>query len=142
MKKIMLNIAMLLAMTASFSQTKDERNAEAAVAFLVKALESSNKADLESIASEELSYGHSNGLIEDKKAFVEALTNGSSDFENIKISNQTIKVTGNLALVRHRLDAGTLNKGVKGEIHLNVLLVFRKEKGEWKLVARQAARVI
>lgn len=142
MKKIMLNIAMLLAMTASFSQTKDERNAEAAVAFLVRALESSNKADLESIASEELSYGHSNGLIEDKKAFVEALTNGSSDFENIKISNQTIKVTGNLALVRHRLDAGTLNKGVKGEIHLNILLVFRKEKGEWKLLARQAARVI
>jgi ketosteroid isomerase-like protein len=133
---------MLLAMTASFSQTKDERNAEAAVAFLVRALESSNKADLESIASEELSYGHSNGLIEDKKAFVEALTNGSSDFENIKISNQTIKVTGNLALVRHRLDAGTLNKGVKGEIHLNILLVFRKEKGEWKLLARQAARVI
>lgn len=142
MKKIMLNIAMLLTMTASFSQTKDERNAEAAVSFLVRALESSNKAELESIASEELSYGHSNGLVEDKKAFVEALTNGSSDFENIKISNQSIKVTGNLALVRHRLDAGTLNKGVKGEIHLNVLLVFRKEKGEWKLLARQAARVI
>jgi hypothetical protein len=31
---------------------------------------------------------------------------------------------------------------VKGEIHLNILYVFRKEKGEWKLLARQAARVI
>ena len=142
MKKFFFFIAVILASASSFAQTKNESSAAAAVAFLVKALESSNKADLESIASEELTYGHSNGLIEDKKAFVEALTNGSSDFENIKISNQTIKVTGNLALVRHRLDAGTLNKGVKGEIHLNVLLVFRKEKGEWKLLARQAARVI
>ena len=142
MKKIIPFIALLLAFTTSFAQSKDEKTAESAVAFLVKALESSNKADLEAIASDELTYGHSNGLVEDKKAFVEALTNGSSDFENIQISNQTIKVTGNLALVRHRLDAGTLNKGVKGEIHLNVLYVFRKEKGEWKLLARQAARVI
>ena len=142
MKKIIFFIAVLIANSSSFAQSKNEVSAEAAVTFLVKALESSNKADLEAIASEELTYGHSNGLVEDKKAFIEALTNGSSDFENIKISNQTIKVTGNLALVRHRLDAGTLNKGVKGEIHLNVLLVFRKEKGEWKLLARQAARVI
>ena len=142
MKKIIFFIAVLIASSSSFAQSKNEVSAEAAVTFLVKALESSNKADLEAIASEELTYGHSNGLVEDKKAFIEALTNGSSDFENIKISNQTIKVTGNLALVRHRLDAGTLNKGVKGEIHLNVLLVFRKEKGEWKLLARQAARVI
>lgn len=142
MKKYILFIAMASVMTSSWAQSKDEKNAETAVGFLIKALESSNKADLETIASEELTYGHSNGLVEDKKAFVEALTNGSSDFENIKISNQTIKITGNLALVRHRLDAGTLNKGVKGEIHLNVLLVFRKEKGEWKLLARQAARVI
>lgn len=142
MKNFMLFIAFVVATTSSLAQSKDEKNAEAAIAFLIKALESSNKADLETIASEELTYGHSNGLVEDKKAFVEALTNGSSDFENIKISNQTVKVTGNLALVRHRLDAGTLNKGVKGEIHLNVLLVFRKEKGEWKLLARQAARVI
>ena len=129
MKKYILFIAMASVMTSSWAQSKDEKNAEAAVGFLIKALESSNKADLETIASEELTYGHSNGLVEDKKAFVEALTNGSSDFENIKISNQTTKITGNLALVRHRLDAGTLNKGVKGEIHLNVLLVFRKEKG-------------
>lgn len=142
MKKIILCVALVIAFTNSFAQSKDEKSAEAAVSFLVKALESSNKTDLETIASEELSYGHSNGLVEDKKAFVEALTNGSSDFENIKTSNQTIKITGNLALVRHRLDAATLNKGVKGEIHLNILYVFRKEKGEWKLLARQAARVI
>jgi ketosteroid isomerase-like protein len=142
MKKFIFLLAIVVGSASSFAQSKNEKNAETAVAFLIKALESSNKADLENIASEELTYGHSNGLVEDKKGFVEALTNGSSDFENIKISNQTIKVTGNLALVRHRLDAGTLNKGVKGEIHLNVLLVFRKEKGEWKLLARQAARVI
>jgi ketosteroid isomerase-like protein len=142
MKKIILFVALIIASSNSFAQSKDEKSAEAAVSFLVKALESSNKSDLEAIASEELSYGHSNGLVEDKKAFVEALTNGSSDFENIMTSNQTIKITGNLAIVRHRLDAATLNKGVKGEIHLNILYVFRKEKGEWKLLARQAARVI
>jgi len=69
MKKIIPFIALLLAITTSFAQSKDEKSAESAVAFLVKALESSNKADLEAIASDELTYGHSNGLVEDKKSF-------------------------------------------------------------------------
>jgi hypothetical protein len=96
---------------------------------------------LELIASEKLSYGHSTGLVEDKKAYVEALTNGSSDFVTIKISNQTISVIDNHAIVRHRLDATTLNKGVSGEAHLHVMMIFKKEKGEWKLLARQATKV-
>lgn len=125
-----------------FAQSKSETKAEQAVSFLVKALESGSRSDLETIASEELTYGHSNGKIEDKKAFIEELTNGNSDFVSIKTSGQTVHVTGNIALVRHRLDATTLNKGVAGEAHLYVLMVFRKENGSWKLLARQAAKVL
>lgn len=141
MKKIILAFVSLQFVFVAMAQTKDEKAVEAATSFLVKALESGIKADLEFIVSDKLSYGHSNALIEDKKAFVDALTNGSSDFVTIKTSNQTISVVDNHAIVRHRLDATTLNKGVSGEAHLHVMMIFKKEKGVWKLLARQATKV-
>lgn len=142
MKKSILLLLFSCSLLFSTAQSKDEKAVEAATAFLVKALESGNRADLQDIASPELSYGHSNGLIEDKTAFVEAIASGKSDFVKIDISNQTIAVSGKTAIVRHRLDGVTNNNGTPGEIHLNILLVFRNEKGGWKLYARQAARVI
>jgi ketosteroid isomerase-like protein len=142
MKKILVTLFLMGSTGMVFAQSKSETKAEQAVSFLVKALESGSRSDLETIASEELTYGHSNGKIEDKKAFIEELTNGNSDFVSIKTSGQTVHVTGNIALVRHRLDATTLNKGVAGEAHLYVLMVFRKENGSWKLLARQAAKVL
>ena len=142
MKKSILLLLFSFSLLYSTAQSKDEKAVEAATAFLVKALESGNRADLQDIASPELSYGHSNGLIEDKTAFVEAIASGKSDFVKIEISNQTIAVSGKTAIVRHRLDGVTNNNGTPGEIHLNILLVFRNEKGSWKLYARQAERVI
>ena len=53
-----------------------------------------------------------------------------------------IDLTGKNAIVRHQLDAKTMDKGKPGEAHLNVLYVFRKENGEWKMLARQAAKIL
>jgi ketosteroid isomerase-like protein len=142
MKKILslvLLSALLLNVTA---QTREEESVAAAVVFLVKALESGDRAALEKISSAELSYGHSSGLVETRSQFVDALSSGQSDFVNINISNQTLVVTGKNAIVRHRLDATTQDRGKSGEAHLNILLVFRKEQGQWKLLARQAAKIV
>lgn len=100
-----------------------------------------DKAKLEALASDELSYGHSNGKIEDKKAFVEALTSGASDFKTIDLTEQTITVVDNTAMVRHKLKAETANDGKPGQANLSVLLVLVKQKGSWKLLARQAVKI-
>jgi Domain of unknown function (DUF4440) len=142
MKKMVLSLLLAGSLVSATAQTKDEKAVASATTLLVKALESGVRADLEGIASDQLSYGHSNGLIEDRAAFVEAIASGKSDFVKIDISNQTVAVSGKTAIVRHRLDGVTSNSGTPGEIHLNILLVFRKENGGWKLYARQAARVM
>jgi hypothetical protein len=142
MKKILSFLVLSTMLLNIQAQTKEEENVAAAVAFLVKSLESGDRSSLEKISAEFLSYGHSNGLVENKSQFVEALASGQSDFINISISNQSIVVTGKNAIVRHRLDATTRDRGKDGEAHLNILLVFRKEQGRWKLLARQAARIV
>lgn len=142
MKKI-LTFFLLMGWTSLIhAQDKAEQQVIAATSFLVKALESGERSALEKITSAALSYGHSNGRVENKTEFVEALASKQSDFVSINISNQVVSVSENNAVVRHRLDAVTLDKGVAGEAHLNVMLVFRKEKGAWKLLARQAAKIV
>lgn len=142
MKKFLFFIALTTTLLNLQAQTREEENVAAAVVFLVKSLENGDRESLEKITSEYLSYGHSGGMVENKSQFVEALASGQSDFISISISNQSIVVTGKNAIVRHRLDASTKDRGKEGEAHLNILLVFRKEQGQWKLLARQAAKIV
>ncbi|TKC00974.1 nuclear transport factor 2 family protein [Pedobacter cryophilus] len=141
MKKVI--VFALLAMTLSYTalaQTKDEK-VSAAVELLKQAMISGNQADLENIAATQLQYGHSSGKLEDKASFVKSIASGASDFVTIDLSEQTIKVTGKVAVVRHKLMAKTNDSGKPGEVKLGIMLVFAKEKGDWKLLARQAYKI-
>jgi ketosteroid isomerase-like protein len=123
------------------AQSADEKQVAAAVQALKTAMVSGNKSQLEAIASPNLTYGHSSGLLEDKDAFVKNITSGHSDFVSIDLSEQTIKVDGDVALVRHKLAAKTNNDGTPGSTNLGVLLVWKKQQGQWKLLARQAFKL-
>ncbi len=125
----------------AFAQSKDEAAVENAVETLKKAMIDADKATLESLTDEALSYGHSNGKIEDKAEFVRAIVSGESDFVTINLTEQTIKIAGNAAIVRHKLAGTTNNKGKLRTAKLALLMVWQKQKGGWKLLARQAVKI-
>ena len=131
----------LIIMIAATSSRAQDADVAKAVETLRQALLDGKKDALEKITHDNLTYGHSSGLIEDKAAFVEALVSGKSDFIAITLTDQVIKITGNVATVRHKLSGENLNNGTPGTINLSVLLVWVKEKGEWKLLARQAVKI-
>ena len=134
-------IAFVFFNTVSFGQTKDEKAVADAVEQLRNAMVNGDKAVLEKLTDEKLSYGHSGGHIDDKKEFVAKLTNGSSDFVTIDLSEQTISISDKVAIVRHTLNAKTNDGGKPGEVHLKVLLIWQKGKSGWKLLARQAIKI-
>lgn len=142
-KKIIAAAFFFLFLTSynSFAQSKDETAVATAVESLRKAMLDADKGNLEKYTAPELSYGHSSGKVETKAEFVEALASGKSDFVSIDLSNQTIKMAGNTAIVRHVLTGSTLDNGVAGNVKLAILTIWQKQKGEWKLLARQAVRV-
>lgn len=142
MKKLTLFFAFcLLAATPLFAQTKDNRDVSDAVEFMRKAMIDGDRSRLTQVAADDLSYGHSSGKIQDKKEFVEAIASGASDFVTIDLTQQTIKVSGNTAIVRHVLSAQTNDGGKPGSVQLGILLIFQKQKGAWKLLARQAYKL-
>lgn len=141
-KRIFLFLFCFLSLQAALqAQTKDEKEVAQAVETLRSGMISGDRKVLEKIAATDLSYGHSSGKIEDKAAFVQAIVSGESDFVNIDLSDQTVKVVGNTALVRHNLSAATNNNGVAGNVKLAILLVWQKQNGQWKLLARQAVKI-
>lgn len=125
----------------SLAQTRQEKNVTVAVEQLRKAMIDGDSMALEKIVSGKLSYGHSGGHIDDKKEFVSKLASGQSDFVTIELKDQTISISGKVAIVRHTLNAITNDNGKPGEVHLFVLLIWQKQKGSWKLLARQAVKV-
>jgi hypothetical protein len=123
------------------AQSAEEKKVADAVEVLRKALISAEQPTLDRITAPELSYGHSSGRVEDKAAFIEALTTGRSDFVTIELKDQTIQIVGSTAIVRHKLTAETFNDGVTGNVSISVLLIWQKQKGEWKLLVRQAFKI-
>lgn len=124
----------------SLAQSQDEKEVATAVESLRKAMIDASENSLKDLTSDALSYGHSSGMIEDKTGFIGRLLSGESDFKTITLSDQTIKITNNVAIVRHKLVAETADNGKPGNPNLSILLVWQKEKGKWKLVARQAVK--
>ncbi|OQP62782.1 DUF4440 domain-containing protein [Niastella vici] len=140
-RKLIYLIALTIMMNTAMAQSKEEAAVTAAVENLRKAMIDGDKAGLQNITADQLSYGHSSGRVEDKATFVDNIVTGKSDFVTIDLTNQTITVAGDAAIVRHTLSATTNDSGNPGSVKLNILLVFQKQKGQWKLLARQAVKV-
>ncbi|HEY8940427.1 MAG TPA: nuclear transport factor 2 family protein [Cellvibrio sp.] len=137
--KSLIAIASLFACVLSTaSYADDAQTLDNKVTALTKAMIDADGKALKALSSPALSYGHSGGHIENQAEFIEKITSGKSDFVTINVSEQTINVSGDTAIVRHILNANINDGGVPGTIKLGVLLVWQKQNGDWKLLARQA----
>jgi len=121
------------------AETTDQAAVADAVAALTKAMLAADRAKLESLVSEQLSYGHSGGVVQDKKDFVEVIASKKSVYKSIELSKQTIAVAGNNAIVRHAWESESGTGDGKWNVSkIGVLQVWQKEASGWKLFARQA----
>lgn len=139
MKKISCVLYILLPLFVMAQEKQEKRLAER-VQLLKEAMVNPAEAVLADLTMPGLTYGHSSGIIDTQADFISKFMSGKSDFVAINLSEQTIKIEKNTAIVRHKLDAVTNDNGKPGEAHLWVMLVWVKNKGEWRLLARQAVK--
>lgn len=140
-KKLIFTISFLMAFAVSAQKMNDNEAVAATAEKLRLAMISGEKTELESLILSELTYGHSGGHIDDAKEFVEKLVSKKSDFITIDITNQTVNIVGNTAIVRHHFYATTADFGkAPGDVTLDIVLVWVKTGKNWKLLARQAVK--
>lgn len=121
------------------TQTGKESAVSTAVEALREAMVAGDKSALEKLAMDELSYGHSSGRLENKAEFIATLTSGKAGFSAIELSEQTVNVVDKIALVRHVFVGTRRREGDK--MKLSILTVWLQQPEQWKMLARQAAKL-
>lgn len=143
----MLVLLIASGMCLSCNQVRDEKPSDQeAVAVAVESFRrvmlSPGQEALEALFEESLTYGHSNGLIEDRTTCIASMVTGKFNFTSLEFSEQSIDVVGNTAVVRHVMFAHTADAGKEpGTVRLHVLQVWVHKDGKWQLIARQAVRI-
>ena len=139
-----VTIATLAGCAANAQAPASSASAEQAVAVAAEKLRVAmidpTPTALSALVADDLSYGHSGGRVDTKDSFIGDLVAGKSDFVTIAITDQSIKVVGNSAIVRHTLTADTNDSGKPGKVQIKILGVWQQQGGSWKLLARQAVR--
>jgi ketosteroid isomerase-like protein len=145
-KKLERNLLHILLMVTlvgheNYAQTKDETELTQALERFRIAMVQPDSAVLAGLASDDLEYVHSSGTVRNKQEFINEFMKRWTNFSKVTITSQTIKVTGDNAIIRHRLVADAHNPGYPAVVDIIVLMVWRKEAGHWKMLARQAAKI-
>ena len=131
----------LMIHNVSFAQAQDEMQVANAIERLKDVMVKPDSVTLSDLASNDLEYVHSSGTVRNKQGFIDEFMQGKTKLTKVEILDQTIKITGDLAVVRHRMVADAAIPGYPPIIDIIILMVWKKQGGQWKMLARQAAKL-
>ena len=139
-----MRLSWLLACLLSFSIANAQsgiKEVEASVNNLNAAMISKDKSTLDKLTADELSYGHSTGVVQDKSSFMNDILSGPTTFMKIEASGQTINLAEDIAIVRNTSSISGTSKGAPLDLKIGVLMIWKKQAGNWKLLARQGFKL-
>ena len=112
-----------------------------AVEALRKALLSADKGQLEKLTTEQLSYGHSDGRVQDKAQFIDGVVTRKAIVKSLTFPELTVAMAGSAAVVRHLYESESETDGKTTTVKIGTLQVWQKQDGNWKLLARQGYKL-
>src|SRR5437868_4211128 len=107
--------------TRVHAESADEASVSQAVADLTKAMLAADKAKLDALVANQLSYGHSSGTVQDKADFVAVIASKKTVYKSINLTDIKVSVVGNDAIVRHTWDSVSESDGKSTTSHIGVL---------------------
>ena len=119
------------------SNSNDESALTAAIEKLYNAIRDKDAAAFETLVTHDLSYGHSSGRIEDKAEFIANVLKPNTRWKTIYGAKQKNYFSGDTAVSRHIMAGEVERDGKPGTSNMDVLMVWQKQGGAWKLLVRQ-----
>ena len=107
---------------------------------LKTALIQKDSVSLSKLLSDDVSYGHSNGLLQTRAQLIRDVVSAVQDYKSIDPSDLQIRIYDKTAIVTMKSDVSLLMQGKPMNISMNVLLVWVWKDNDWKLVARQSVK--
>jgi ketosteroid isomerase-like protein len=133
----------LIAVPAAAAPPSDpqaEKEVMAAMETWRQALLKKDGAALARLYHEDIRYGHSSGLVEDKKTAVNHIVTTKADYASVDLIDTKVSVHGNFALVNGRVNYKQVTDGKANDVKLHVLHVWVRTPQGWQMIGRQSTR--
>lgn len=98
-------------------------------------------AALEKLLGDELSYTHSNALVQDKKAFIDDIKTGKIKYLTVDATDQKVHVFGNMAIVTGGASVHVIQNGNDLTFKIRYTNAHINRGGAWQMVAWQSTRL-
>jgi len=135
-----LSLFFCLFFVAGFSQnySKKEKELLIQVSKLDSLMENNDSKILE-LFSADVSFGHSNGWIQNKDDFKKDFESGKVKYQSVKQTElKELKIENKFANIRRFIAVKGFYKNEEFEMKLSVLEFWIRQKGIWKLWSRQS----
>jgi ketosteroid isomerase-like protein len=125
----------------ALAETDDEAAVRQNVEALRGALLKADKAQLERLTADQLSYGHSDGRVQNKPEFIDGVMTRKATVKSLTFPDLKIELAGDAAIARHLYESESELDGKTTNTRIGTLEVWQKQGGNWKLLARQAYKL-
>ena len=93
------------------------------------------------LLDEGLEYMHSNGALDSKKSFIDSLTSGRRDYASTAADIETIRILGDVAIIRGKARVTVIDAGTSRELHIGYTDVWVWKDKRWQMTAWRSARM-
>ncbi|HEV8678347.1 MAG TPA: nuclear transport factor 2 family protein [Stellaceae bacterium] len=122
------------------AQSADEAAVKTSVEELRNAWLKQDKAKLESLTAEGLSYSHSDARLEDRAKFLNGVATRKATVKSLEWPEMTVQIAGPIGVVRHLWVSESELEGKVTNTKIGVMQIWQKGDG-WKLLARASWRL-
>ena len=143
----MRKLPLILLVLVVFVLSANSQSRQAAVLQLekdrFKAMINHDSTFLANALAEDLLYVHSNGMQDTKESLMNKIMSGALQYSSIEVQQADIRMFNQTAWIHGAAKIKVRNGKDAAEIELSIsyLDIYKREDGEWRLVAWQSAKL-
>jgi hypothetical protein len=134
-------VLMLVGIFPAHVRADDRDDVRAADLRRIRALIHADRAGLEAVLADDLTYGHSDGRIQTRSELLAALTSGVVTYQSYDGPPPAVRIQDNVALLTGIAELEATARGTRVKLWLRYLAVYVKRDGAWRLTAYQSSRL-
>jgi len=139
MKKVLFILFIGFLPVVSFAQDQKQTEVMMKMLALRNALINKDSIAMEDVLASDVTYGHTNGLIQTKAQLIRSVISREQDYKNIIPSDMAIRIYDNTAVVTMKSAVSMTYQGKPLNMDMYITLVW-VQKNKWQLVARQSVK--
>ena len=135
--KYLLALMSLFFVAAAYAQSDEKELTQKTYLLSRTVFGTKDTVTLKKLLSKTVSYGHSRGNVQTRDELIKGIARNQSSYTDTLVSNIKLFNEDNTAIVRYLFKAIEIRKDASvTNLNLSIMLVWTKEKKEWKLMGR------